>query len=130
MLVKRKPLLKGTVVPFPSFIEPMLCTLIEEVKNDGHFIYEVKWDGYRISAYVRDGKVSLKTRSALDYSKRYPAVKEALQKLNLDVVLDGEVVVLNDEGKHDFTLLQNYQKTKEGTIVYYVFDILWLYSWI
>jgi bifunctional non-homologous end joining protein LigD len=112
--------------PFPKFVEPMLCSLIEKVSNNENYLYEVKWDGYRIGAYIIDGKATLKTRSAINYSKRYPPVKEALDKLEADAVLDGEVVVLNDEGKHDFTLLQNYQKTKEGTIIYYIFDILWL----
>jgi bifunctional non-homologous end joining protein LigD len=131
MAVKTKQRVHATNVngiksPFPTFIEPMLCALTENVSNNTDFLYEVKWDGYRIGTYMYDGKVALKTRSAINYSKRYIHVADALKTLEADVVLDGEVVVLNNEGKHDFTLLQNYQKTKEGTTVYYVFDILWL----
>jgi bifunctional non-homologous end joining protein LigD len=76
MPVKSKSVPKAKAVPFPQFIEPMLCTLIENVSNDDNFVYEVKWDGYRVGAYIRENKASLKTRSAIDYSKRYIPVKE------------------------------------------------------
>lgn len=123
---RKKSVAKGVKALFPGRIDPMLCKLVDKVVNDEDYLYEVKFDGYRITAHKNKGKVILRTRSALDYSKRYAPVVDALKNLSADVVLDGEVVVLNEEGKHDFTLLQNYQRTHEGRVVYYVFDILWL----
>ena len=51
-------------------ISPMLATLVKEVHNNPEFIYEIKWDGYRIIAFVKDGTVRLASRSNLDYSKK------------------------------------------------------------
>ncbi len=126
MPVKTKSVPKGVKAPLPLRIEPMLCSLIEKPFNNEEWWYEVKWDGYRVTAHIQKKKVALRTRKGLDYSKRYPPVAKSLSKLKHDAVLDGEVVVLNDEGKHDFHLLQNYNGTGGGTLAYYVFDILWM----
>jgi bifunctional non-homologous end joining protein LigD len=53
----------------PTSISPMLCTLIKEPFNNEAWIYEVKWDGYRIIAFVKNGKVTLKSRGNQDYTK-------------------------------------------------------------
>jgi bifunctional non-homologous end joining protein LigD len=106
-------------------VNPMLCTLTKEVIQDKDYLYEVKWDGYRIIAYVDDGKVRMDSRSTLDYTKKYPPVVRALKELEHDVVLDGEVVVFNEEGKPDFDALQTYNG-HDTPINYCVFDVLWL----
>jgi len=116
---------KGKKSPMPSSIAPMLATLTKTVINDPKYLYEIKWDGYRIIAYGDGKKVRLDSRSALDYTKKYPPIVKALQDLNHKVVLDGEVVVFNEEGHPDFDSLQNYNGHKTP-ISYCVFDILWL----
>ena len=102
----------------------MLATLVKEVHNNPEFIYEIKWDGYRIIAFVKDGTVRLASRSNLDYSKKYPLIVEALRELKHEVILDGEVVVFKN-GSPDFDSLQTYNGSREP-ISYYLFDLLWL----
>ena len=110
-------------MPFPASIEPMLATKISTAFNDAEWLYEIKWDGYRIIAHVQTGKVILHSRSLQNYTRWYPPITDELASWKHDLVLDGEVVVLNHQGKPDFDSLQNY---KEGdNIVYYVFDLLW-----
>src|SRR5690606_1012075 len=62
----------------------------------------------------------------ISFNQKFSPVTNALKEINNKVILDGEVVVLNENGKSDFQLLQNFQKTGKGNIVYYVFDILYL----
>ncbi len=115
----------GKKAPIPSSVEPMLCTLTKEPIDDPEYVYEVKWDGYRIISYVRKGKVRMDSRSALDYTNRYPLVAKALKSLEHDAVLDGEVVVFNEDGMPDFDSLQLYNGHTTD-ISYCVFDLLWL----
>jgi bifunctional non-homologous end joining protein LigD len=103
----------------------MLCTLVREIKDDPDFVYEVKWDGYRIISYADGDNVRLASRGGLDYSPKYPLVVEAIAALGHDVILDGEVVVFNDHGVPDFDTLQLYTGGRKP-ITYCVFDILWL----
>lgn len=116
---------KGKKTAMPTAIAPMLCTLTREPIDDPDYLYEVKWDGYRIISYVQKGKVRMDSRSAKDYTNRYPRVTEALRSLGHDAVIDGEMVVFNAEGMPDFDALQLYNG--HGTpITYCVFDLLWL----
>ena len=116
---------KALKKPCRQSIKPMLCTLTKEVVRDEDYLYEVKWDGYRIISYIEKGKVRMDSRSALDYTKKYPPVAKALKDLGHDAVLDGEVVVFNDEGKPDFDALQTFNG-HDTPINYCVFDLLWL----
>jgi bifunctional non-homologous end joining protein LigD len=116
---------KGKKSNIPISISPMLCTLTKEVLQDPEYLYELKWDGYRIISYMNNGKVRMDSRSALDYTRKYPNVGKALAQLNHDVVLDGEVVVFNQDGLPDFDALQLYDG-HDAPISYCVFDILWL----
>ncbi|HLS94974.1 MAG TPA: non-homologous end-joining DNA ligase [Sphingobacterium sp.] len=109
----------------PRRILPMLCTLMKEVPGWEGYLYEIKWDGYRIIAYKDGPKVRMDSRGGLNYTSKYPPLAEALQALKHDVVLDGEVVVLNDRGQPDFDALQKYNG-HNTPIYYYVFDLLWL----
>lgn len=112
-------------VGMPEHIEPMLCTLVKEPIDNAAYLYEMKWDGYRIIARVEDGVVRLNSRSGLDYTARYPLVAEALLDLKVDLIIDGEVVVFNEDGKPDFDALQLYNG-HDNPIIYCVFDLLWL----
>jgi bifunctional non-homologous end joining protein LigD len=116
---------QGIKKAMPKSVKPMLCTLTKEVVPDADYLYEVKWDGYRIISYIERSKVRMDSRSALDYTKKYPPVAKALKELGHDAVLDGEVVVFNEEGKPDFDALQTFNG-HDTPINYCIFDILWL----
>nr|WP_067060000.1 non-homologous end-joining DNA ligase [Mucilaginibacter sp. L294] len=116
---------KAATTKMPERISPMLCTLTKEVINDPDYLYEVKWDGYRIVSFAEKGKVRMASRSGLDYTKKYPNIARALKDLGHDVIMDGEVVVFNEEGKPDFDAVQKYNGLT-SPINYCVFDLLWL----
>src|SRR3569833_2887681 len=84
---------KGIRKSMPASIKPMLCTLTKEVVQDEDYLYELKWDGYRIISYFIDCLVRLDSRCALDYSIYYPPGAIAFIVLGHVAVLDGEVVV-------------------------------------
>lgn len=109
----------------PAAIKPMLSTLVKQPFTDENYVYEVKWDGYRIIAHCHKGKVWLQSRGGQDYSKKYPSIVRALKALNIDCILDGEVVYLNNAGKPDFDALQRVNG-QNAPIVYYAFDLLWM----
>src|SRR5262249_43934247 len=90
------------------------------------WVFEIKWDGYRAIAEVSGRRVRLYSRNHLSFAERYPPVVQALKALGHDAVLDGEVVVLDGQARPQFQLLQNYQKTSQGVLVYYAFDVLHL----
>lgn len=113
------------MTPMPRDIKPMLCTLLKKPFNDRRYVYEIKWDGYRVIACRDEHMLLLSSRGGHDYTRKYPPIAGALKKLSHDVVLDGEAVVLNKEGKPDFDALQKFNGQKSGAL-YYVFDILWL----
>lgn len=103
----------------------MLATLVEQPFNDDDWLFEIKWDGYRALAYVNQAKVTLKSRTQHDWNDQFPAIVSALKKLNRQVILDGELVVVDTSGRADFQDMQNYMKSGEGTLCYYVFDLLY-----
>lgn len=109
----------------PGDLLPMLATRTNQPFDNPDWLFEIKWDGFRCLAYVNNGKASLRSRSNLSYNKTFEPIVEALQEWSVDAVLDGEIVVLNEEGKADFEALQNYGNSPNQNIVYYVFDLLW-----
>lgn len=107
----------------PDEFAPQLATLVDRAP-EGDWRYEIKFDGYRIMARIRDGEVRLFTRNGHDWTERLPRQCKALQALKLkDSWLDGEVVSLNGEGLPDFQALQNaFDIGRSLDIVYYLFD--------
>src|SRR5262245_41964033 len=107
----------------PRHYRPMLATPAEEVPH-GDWIYEIKWDGYRIMATVSGGEPDLRTRKDQDYTKRFENVARELVKAmkTPDCVVDGEVCALDEDGRPSFSAMQ--QRRPETPIVYYVFDVL------
>lgn len=116
---------KSPEAKMPHHVKPMLAQLVDTPFDNPNWVFEVKWDGYRAIAEVEKGKVRLYSRRQLAFDKYEPIVK-SLAQLGHDAVLDGEVVVLDPEGRAQFELLQKYQKTRQGWLIYYVFDLLWL----
>ena len=102
---------------------PMLATPAKEIPGDG-WLFEIKWDGYRIVARVAGGEAELRSRKWEVYSARFPGIAAALPNAlrSPDCVVDGEVCALDDQGRPSFSAMQ--QGKRETPIVYYVFDLL------
>ena len=97
----------ATDEPMPAFIEPMLATLASRPFSDPDWLFEIKWDGYRVQAVVRDGKVRLWTRNRHDAEAYFPGLLSPPSWLDArEAIVDGEVVALDAAGRPDFGLLQ------------------------
>jgi bifunctional non-homologous end joining protein LigD len=107
-----------------SFHSPMLATLHDEAFDDKNWIFEIKWDGYRAVAEIDHGNVKLYSRNGLSFLGLYPRVAKALSKIKGEAVLDGEIVVFNQNNKPDFQKLQQYGDRGDLAIAYYVFDCI------
>ncbi len=107
--------LGAVAAPFPGFIEPMLATLGGKAFDDPAWLFEIKWDGYRVEAVVRDGRVSLHTRNGNDAGTYFPNLLSPPEWIAArEAVVDGEVVALDREGMPDFGLLQERLGVKFG----------------
>lgn len=106
--------------------KPMMAQLAAEPFNRPEWIFEIKWDGYRAIAEICNGTVKLYSRNGKILNLSFPPVIDNLKILNFNAVIDGEIVIVNKEGKADFNALQNYVHTKKGCLVYYAFDLLFL----
>jgi bifunctional non-homologous end joining protein LigD len=116
-------------VRMPDFISPALATLRSTPPSGDDWLHEVKFDGYRIEAHVDGGKVRLFTRSGLDWSGRFGMrIVEALASLDCSqAIIDGEVVVLGDDGLSSFSALQAaLSSNRTERMFLYAFDLLHL----
>jgi bifunctional non-homologous end joining protein LigD len=102
---------------------PMLATLVNEPFDDKEWVFETKWDGFRLIAEKRDQTVRLWSRNGIDVSTRYAVLLPALQKIKGSCVIDGELCVLDAHGRSRFQLLQN-ALNKKAKLLYVVFDTL------
>jgi bifunctional non-homologous end joining protein LigD len=107
-----------------NFIKPMLAKETDEPFSSKDWIYEIKWDGYRAIAEINKNSVSLYSRNGNTFNASYPIVVNALQKLNINAVIDGEIVVMDKNGKSDFQLLQHYSINNKHPMQFQVFDVL------
>lgn len=105
-----------------------LALLNEEVPEGKEWIYEIKYDGYRMVAELNKGNVQLFSRNKQNITHKFPELKEDLEKLqSTSMILDGEVIMEDDKGRSSFSALQQSIKEKNtGNAVYMVFDILFL----
>lgn len=110
---------------FPEKISPMLATLVGEPFDQPGWIYEVKWDGYRSLAFVKNGEVELASRNSKSFNDKFYPIYQELLTWKMNVILDGEIVSLNEKGIADFSSLQGWRSEADGQLMYYVFDILW-----
>lgn len=117
---------KGKKQKFPDDMQPMLATLVDGPFDDPGWEYEVKWDGYRALAYLNSGEVSLQSRNRKSFNDKFYPVYQQLQQWKINAVIDGEIVVINENGLSDFNALQNWRSEADGELVYYAFDILWM----
>ena len=111
----------------PAFIAPCLATLSSAAPDSQDWVHEVKFDGYRVQARIVEGNVTLKTRTGLDWTSRFPTIASACEALDHDAILDGEIVSVDENGLSNFSALQDDLKSgRADRLVYYVFDLLHL----
>lgn len=118
--------------PMPDRIEPCLALLAAEPPTGPDWAFEVKWDGYRLAVHVDRGQARVLTRNGHDWTARFPAIASAAIKLDApSLILDGEAVVLDVQGRSDFSALQKALGGRGGKritgdeIIFYAFDLLY-----
>ncbi|WP_409028347.1 DNA ligase D [Janthinobacterium sp. SUN098] len=110
----------------PAALSPQLATLVDAPPLDAQdWMFEVKFDGYRILARCDGERVSLITRNGNDWTAKLPKLRQALEKLGLPPGwYDGEIVVNDASGHPDFGALQRaFEADTTSEIVYYLFDV-------
>ncbi|MEP6680883.1 MAG: DNA ligase D [Chloroflexota bacterium] len=140
----REPV-RGVEAPMPDFIPPMLATAVSDPFDDPDWLFEVKWDGYRVEAVVNDGKVRLYTRNRQNAATYFPDLEAPPDWIAArQAIVDGEVVAVDEQGRPSFSLLQEVsgvrgpgtprgsdhrRRSKEERaaipLVYQVFDLLY-----
>ncbi|MEO8365464.1 MAG: DNA ligase D, partial [Pseudoxanthomonas sp.] len=110
---------------YPSGFTPQLAGSSETAPTGDQWLHEIKWDGYRMLADLIDGKARLRSRGKLDWTGTFPEVARAVEALPVDDVrLDGELVVIDEEGRSDFNALQRaIDGTSRQPLRYVVFDM-------
>ncbi len=136
---------RGVEAPMPDFLPPMLATAVADPFDDPDWLFEVKWDGYRVEAVVNDGKVRLYTRNRQNAATYFPDLAAPPDWIVArQAIVDGEVVAVDEEGRPSFSLLQEVSGVRgPGTprgsdrkrrskderaaipLVYQVFDLLY-----
>jgi bifunctional non-homologous end joining protein LigD len=118
--------------PMPEYVEPMAATLSNKPFRDPDWLFEIKWDGYRVQAVVRDRTVKLWTRRGNPAETYFGALLSPPSWIDArEAIVDGEVVALDDQGVPDFPLLQEkISSLRAGRpangLVYQAFDLLYL----
>jgi DNA ligase D-like protein (predicted ligase) len=106
-----------------SFVEPMECLSVSKLPEGLEWVWEIKLDGYRALAVKSGTGVTLFSRRRKSLNRQFPYIVEALADLPAGTVVDGEVVAIDDSGRPDFNLLQNFLASA-SRIQYYIFDLL------
>ncbi|MBY2927033.1 ATP-dependent DNA ligase [Rhizobium leguminosarum] len=117
--------------PMPDRIDPCLALLKPKPPKGPQWAFEVKWDGYRLSVHVDPRGIRILTRGGHDWTDRFPAIKLAAMWLPVgSAILDGEAVVLDEQGRSDFGLLQQSLggrggKKSSSDAIFMAFDLLY-----
>jgi len=124
----------GKPETMPEQLEPMHAELADAPFNKPDWVWEPKLDGYRILAFLKDGKVSLRSRRGLELAGTFPGLAAELARQGPNMILDGELVAFDAGGKPSFNALQNRFQLKTGRdiavaekatpVVFYAFDLL------
>lgn len=117
--------------PMPDRVEPCLALLKAKPPAGDEWLFEVKWDGYRIAVHIELGRVRILTRGGHDWTHRFPTIAAAAVNLPVaTAILDGEAVVMDAEGRSDFGLLQKSLGGRSGKAtaadaIFMAFDLLY-----
>ncbi|MBY3211978.1 non-homologous end-joining DNA ligase [Rhizobium laguerreae] len=115
----------------PARIEPCLALLMAKPPKGDNWVYEIKWDGYRLSVHIEPTGVRILTRGGHDWTSRFPAIERAAKEFPVaTAILDGEAVVLDEQGRPDFSLLQQSLggrggKKRSSAALFMAFDLLY-----
>ena len=109
----------------PKRLQPMLATLTDAPFDDGGWVFEDKFDGFRMVAEIKNGKVALYSRNGKIISHSYVEVARALEGIRGDAVIDGELVAIGKDGVSHFQLLQNALRHK-AKLLYCAFDLMFV----
>ena len=137
MIHRMDPPADPSLEPMPDVVEPMLARLGKLPREDGAYGFEVKWDGVRAIAHADAGHLGLTGRNGTDFTPRYPEVRELAGNLgSRRLILDGEVVAFDSDGRPSFERLQSRmhlgsdaavrRRMGEIPVTYVIFDLLWL----
>jgi bifunctional non-homologous end joining protein LigD len=108
----------------PDFVAPELCMLVDRPPDAAGWCHEIKFDGYRVQLRVEGGDARLKTRKGLDWTEKFEAIAKEASSLP-DVLIDGEIVALDQNGAPDFSALQAaLSDGKTGNLIFFAFDLL------
>jgi bifunctional non-homologous end joining protein LigD len=117
--------------PFPDLVEPCLSVLKQKVPTGPEWLFEIKFDGYRVSAFKQGAKVQVRTKNGHDWTHKFPDIADAVAGLAVEtIVIDGEAVVLDAIGRSDFNALQKAlgpgnSKAPAANVILYAFDVLY-----
>ena len=102
----------------------MLAKEINEPFDNADWLFEIKWDGYRAIAEKKNQEILLYSRNGLSFQQKFPIVVDQLKLIKSDAILDGEIVILDGNGKPNFQYLQHYSEHQDKPIQFQVFDLL------
>ncbi|NEJ83124.1 ATP-dependent DNA ligase, partial [Rhizobium leguminosarum] len=120
--------------PMPERVEPALAELKSRPPMGSEWSWELKWDGYRLAVHIEPQGIRILTRGGHDWTRRFPAIEQAARALGpATMIIDGEAVVLDEEGRPDFGLLQQslgasgkQAGNRASNAVLYAFDLIYL----
>ncbi|XUY29715.1 non-homologous end-joining DNA ligase [Agrobacterium sp. rho-8.1] len=120
--------------PMPYRVEPTLAQLKAKPPRGSEWSWEVKWDGYRLAVHIEPQGVRILTRGGHDWTHRFPVIEQAARALGpATMIIDGEAVILDEEGRSDFGLLQQSlgasgtaAGNRASNAILYAFDLLYL----
>lgn len=112
---------------FPTIISAQLATLVDKPPKGNDWLHEIKFDGYRILAFKKNQLVTLLSRNNKEWTRHFANIEKELKRyFSVDIVLDGEIVLLDENQHSNFQLLQNALHANEAKpFVYYIFDLLY-----
>jgi ATP-dependent DNA ligase len=110
-----------------TWVKPQLAALVKEAPEGPDWLHEIKLDGYRMHACLDAGRVQILTRRGNDWTTKYPSIAKAIAGLPAQsAYLDGELCGMLPDGKTAFNLIQNATDTGQGSLVFFLFDLLFL----
>ena len=115
----------GSSIPAPPFRPVRLATLVDHVPEGNRWLHELKFDGYRCLISAGEGSSHAFTRSGLDWTDKFKPIVEAVKALpSRSALIDGEVVVIDADGRTNFQTLQSAIKGEPQRLEFYAFDLL------
>ncbi len=108
-----------------SFITPMMPTLVDAPPEGDEWQHEIKYDGYRTQLVIDGGQARAFTRNGYDWTGKYPGVVRAAEDLwCASAIIDGEVIIQDEQGRSDFGSFKSAMETRPEELVFMAFDLL------